>query len=46
MREADVILVMDDGRITGVGRHEDLLATNADYREIYESQMDQKEVRS
>ncbi len=46
VREADVILVMDDGRITGVGRHEDLLATNADYREIYESQMDQKEVRS
>ena len=44
--DADVIVVMDDGRITGVGRHEELLATNRDYQEIYASQMDQKEVRS
>ena len=44
--DADVIVVMDDGRITGIGRHEELLATNRDYQEIYASQMDQKEVRS
>lgn len=37
---ADKILVLDDGRIAGEGRHEDLLASNAIYREIYESQME------
>ncbi|MBR4868407.1 MAG: ABC transporter ATP-binding protein, partial [Clostridia bacterium] len=41
--EADVIVVMDNGRITGVGNHEQLLATNTEYQEIYYSQMEKKE---
>ena len=40
--EADCIIVMNDGQITGVGKHADLLKTNTEYREIYESQMDKK----
>ena len=37
--EADRILVLDDGRITGIGAHEELMQSNREYREIYESQM-------
>lgn len=36
--DADQIIVMDDGAITGIGTHEDLLQNNDEYREIYESQ--------
>ena len=43
--EADMIVVMDDGQITGVGTHETLLRDNEAYREIYESQMEAKEGR-
>ena len=39
--DADQIVVMNDGRITGVGTHEELLAGNEEYREIYDSQMEQ-----
>ena len=38
MQDADLILVMEDGRINGMGTHEQLLATNAIYREVYDSQ--------
>ncbi len=38
--DADKIVVMDDGRITGVGSHAELLASNEEYREIYYSQTD------
>ncbi len=40
VKDADNIIVMSDGRITGMGTHDDLLASNTEYREIYESQME------
>ena len=43
VREADMIIVMNDGRITGIGNHDELLESNAEYGEIYYSQMDKKE---
>ena len=39
VQEADLILVLDDGRIAGMGTHQQLLKENREYREIYESQM-------
>lgn len=36
--DCDCIIVMDDGHIDAVGTHESLLAENAIYREVYESQ--------
>ena len=36
---ADRIIVLDDGRVVGMGRHEDLLSTCAEYREIVTSQL-------
>ena len=41
--DADQIVVMNEGRITGVGTHEELLASNTEYREIAESQLGKKE---
>ena len=38
VQDADLILVMEDGRINGMGTHQQLLATNAIYREVYDSQ--------
>ncbi len=38
VKDADCIFVMSEGRLTGVGTHEELLETNTDYREIYDSQ--------
>jgi ABC-type multidrug transport system fused ATPase/permease subunit len=35
---ADKIVVLDDGRVSGIGTHEELLSTNETYREIYNSQ--------
>ena len=37
---ADEILVLDDGKITGQGTHEELLANNTIYQEIYQSQQE------
>lgn len=39
--DADQIIVLDEGEIVGRGRHEDLMATNAIYREIAQSQLNQ-----
>ena len=39
VEHADRILVLDEGRIDGFDTHENLLKTNAIYREIYESQV-------
>lgn len=38
VKEADVIFVLDEGRISGFGTHEELLSSNHIYREVYESQ--------
>ncbi len=39
VQDSDRIIVMEDGRIDGIGTHEELLASNAIYREVYESQV-------
>ena len=41
--DADMIVVMNDGKITGVGTHESLMQSNTEYQEIYASQMESKE---
>lgn len=40
---ADQILVMDDGKLAGIGTHEELLASNPVYQEIYYSQFPKEE---
>ena len=42
--DADLILVMEEGRITAQGTHEELLRTSQTYREICDSQLEGKEV--
>ena len=39
IENADQIIVLDEGKIMGVGTSEELLATNEIYREVYESQV-------
>ncbi|MCH4192641.1 MAG: ABC transporter ATP-binding protein/permease [Butyrivibrio sp.] len=43
IREADQILVLDEGRLVGSGTHEELLRDNAVYQEIYYSQFPKEE---
>ncbi len=38
VKDADVIFVLDDGALSGYGTHDELLAKNEIYREVYESQ--------
>lgn len=38
--DADCIVVLSDGKITGMGTHAELLANNVEYKEIYDSQME------
>ena len=38
VEDADVIIVLDGGRVNGIGTHESLLETNEIYREVYEQQ--------
>ena len=40
--EADQIVVMDEGKIVGLGRHQELLADCSAYQEIYYSQMERQ----
>ena len=36
--KADLIIVLEDGRVDGMGKHEELLKTSSVYQEIYYSQ--------
>ena len=38
VKDADRIIVLDDGKISGIGTHDELMANNAIYQEVYESQ--------
>ena len=38
VQDADLIVVLDNGRIDGLGTHKALLQSNQIYREVYESQ--------
>ena len=42
VRDAEMIIVMNEGVITGVGTHDELLDKNAEYSEIYYSQIDKE----
>lgn len=44
VRHADQILILEDGRLCGMGTHEELLASNGIYQEIYESQKEGAEL--
>lgn len=39
VQQADMIIVIDDGKINAVGTHEELLKTNENYTEVYNSQL-------
>lgn len=39
VQDADKIIVLDDGRIDAIGTHEELIASNEIYKEVYESQV-------
>ena len=43
VKDADMIIVMDNGRITGIGTHKELLENNTEYGEIYYSQNEKKD---
>ncbi len=42
--DADRIVVLDDGRVAGIGKHAELLATCSVYREIASSQLSEEEL--
>lgn len=44
--DADQIIVLDAGRIAGIGRHNELMKTCSVYKEISDSQLSQKELTS
>lgn len=46
VKDADKILVLEEGKVAGFGSHEELLLHCPTYREIYESQTDRQEVAS
>ncbi len=40
VKDADMIIVMNEGKITGIGTHDELMQSNEAYQEIYYSQHD------
>jgi ATP-binding cassette, subfamily B, multidrug efflux pump len=40
VQHADKILVLDEGRVNGIGNHDELMASNEIYRDVYQSQME------
>ena len=40
--DAEMIVVMNEGTVTGIGTHEELLRSNTEYQEIYNSQQSEK----
>jgi ABC-type multidrug transport system fused ATPase/permease subunit len=46
IRYADQIIVLDDGRVAGIGKHEELMKTCQVYREIYESQYEKQSIHT
>lgn len=38
--DADLIVVMDDGRVADAGTHEELMETSEIYRDVYQSQQE------
>lgn len=43
IKNADMIIVLDDGKVCGIGRHDELFESCEEYREICESQLSSKE---
>ena len=43
VQDADKIIVLNEGCVTGIGTHDELLKNNKEYQEIYYSQTDRKE---
>ncbi len=43
VQDADLIIVMDDGKISGQGTHSTLLSENKIYKEVYDSQLRESE---
>ncbi|MBR5336560.1 MAG: ABC transporter ATP-binding protein [Lachnospiraceae bacterium] len=39
VEEADIIIVLDEGKIVGMGTHKELLSTNSIYKEVFDSQV-------
>ena len=42
VKDADEIIVLNEGQVTGMGTHDELLKNNQEYQEIYYSQMDKE----
>ena len=41
--DADKIIVINEGKVTGIGSHDELIESNTEYQEIFNSQADRKE---
>ena len=46
IKDADLILVLDDGKIVGAGKHEELLRTCPTYLDIAKSQLTEEEIHA